>query len=176
MLRQEELNPDDIASFSDSILRTQICKLVRRANRDKKRYFFIIDGLEDIPDNESQIRKLILDLLPIGLPGIKLVLSGDYNKIQVELYKTQTKPFQLSLFSYDETKRFLINLQLDEETLLEIYKTFGGIPIKLATIKRLLQTESISSIDQLLNEKGGALNLFDVEWNLANMDDNPVCL
>ena len=171
LLRQEELNPDDIASFSDSILRTQIYKLVRRANRDRKHYFFIIDGLDEIPDNENQICKLILDLLPIGLTGIKFVLSGEYSKIRNQLHKTQSKPFQLPLFSSEETKRFLGDLQFDEEILSEIHKTFHGFPIKLATIKRLLQTESITSIEQLLTEKGGALNLFEVEWDLANVNE-----
>jgi hypothetical protein len=72
-LYQKELH--ELNQIDDGFLRVSIFHLQSRTRR--KPYYFLIDGLEDIPEEESHVREAILEMLPFGLSGFRFLLTGD---------------------------------------------------------------------------------------------------
>jgi len=64
---------DSTQEADDSFLRSSWLELQRRARREV--YFFLVDGLTDIPPEDRQLRGQILDMLPIGLPRFRFLIS-----------------------------------------------------------------------------------------------------
>lgn len=58
LLQGEELNHEHI--FSDSIWRTNIIKLRKKIKQKREQYYFIIDGLFDIPSDDNRALEAIL--------------------------------------------------------------------------------------------------------------------
>ncbi len=73
VLYQTELQ--DLNQIDDGFLRVGIFQLHRLTRQ--KPYYFLIDGLEDIPEKESHARESILEMLPFGLSGFRFLLTGD---------------------------------------------------------------------------------------------------
>src|SRR5207247_1750038 len=69
----EEKELPDPAAVNDAYLRIALFQLQRKVSRSRRYFFFVIDGLEHIPQAEIEIRSAILDLLPIGLPWFKFL-------------------------------------------------------------------------------------------------------
>jgi hypothetical protein len=56
----------------DSVLRQKLLELGRRMGRARvDNFYFVVDGLEDIPEADSFAREAILDMLPFGRKGFR---------------------------------------------------------------------------------------------------------
>ena len=98
----------DVETIDESYLRTQLVRLQRRA-RNRETYYFIVDGLHDLPEEGSRIQDIVLkDMLPLGLPAFRFLLSGDQKQFSNSTHKSIIcKTFPLSALSLDETEKYL---------------------------------------------------------------------
>jgi hypothetical protein len=166
-LYQKELH--ELNQVDDGFLRISIFQLHRLAQ--KKPYFFIIDGLEDIPEEESHTREAILDMLPFGLSGFRFLLTGDLRQLSPVLPKeVPAKSFPLAKFILDETMKYLENLTNDREIIEEIHRTCRGVPGQLASIRRIVHAGT--TLQQLLEDLPSNLpHLFEIEWEAIDAKD-----
>lgn len=159
----------------DSVLRQKLLELSRRLGRARGAFYFIIDGLEDIPEADSFDREAILDMLPFGRKGFRFLISGAADRVlgnrsPLLTLKLTLKPFVLSPFSLGETKDYLADLVQDEGNIREIHLAVKGIPGKLSAIRRLVS--SGLSPDRLLEEPPTEFrDLFELEWEQVPDED-----
>ena len=155
----------DSSPMNDLLLPNQLSKLQKIALRNKKIFYFVIDGLYDLPEEDFHIQNIILqEILPIGFEGFRFLLSGDLKKLPQSIQKTLScKAFQLPNFSLDETKRYLKDLKLDNNILEDIHKMCQGIPEHLASISRRIQ--SGDKIQNIFDEDPEKLpDFLGIEW------------
>ncbi|MBI1924586.1 ATP-binding protein [Candidatus Poribacteria bacterium] len=132
----------DFEPLDESFLRTQWTKLQKQAQRNRETFYFIIDGLQDIPKEDLRIQDIILkEILPLGLSGFRFLLAGDLGQLSDVIHKSiPRKSFPLSGFSLDETERYLKNLNLDRQSFEDVHKMCQGVPGYLAIVSRMLQS------------------------------------
>lgn len=150
---------------NDLLFQNQLSKLQKIALRNKKVFYFVIDGLDDLPEEDFHIQNIILqEILPIGLEGFHFLLSGDLKKLSQNIQKTVScKSFPLPYFSLDETKRYLKNLKLDNHILEDIHKMCHGVPEHLESVRRLIQ--SGAKIQNIFDEDPDKLpDFLGIEW------------
>lgn len=148
-----------------SLLRGSITALQKQANWDKKKYYFVIDGLDEIPKEENGALEQILDLLPTGLPQFRFLLSGS-----VEIFtryrkgKASLKSWTLPPFSLDETIKYFSDIKLDRSHNETLYKASAkGIPGRLASIRRLCTANNKTPDEVVSNLSDHAPNLLEKE-------------
>jgi hypothetical protein len=161
-LYKTRLDPDAV---NDLFLSTQLTTLQKRALRNKEVFYFIIDGLHDLPEEDFRIQNIILqEILPMGLEGFRFLLSGELKKLPYNIQKTVScKPFPLPYFSLDETRRYLKDLELDRQILDDIHQMCQGVPEHLASVRRLIQ--SGVEINNIFDEDPDKLpDFLGIEW------------
>lgn len=136
----------------ESFLHTQLPILQKRAQKNLKPFYFIIDGLHDIPKEDSRIKDIILkDILPIGLKWFYFLLSGDLKQLCGDMHKSVScKSFPLPTFSVYETEKYLKDLDVTRQEFEDVCKICKGIPGHLAIVRRMLQ--SGANIKSILDE------------------------
>jgi hypothetical protein len=109
-LYKSELRPTD--EIDDTFLRMLIFELQKRARYTV--FYCIIDGLDDIPEDDGQTREAILDLLPaLGSLNFCFLFTGDLSKFSTRrLRGVSYESFPLSMFSFDETIRYFQDLNI----------------------------------------------------------------
>ena len=111
-----EVEPDD------SLLRQKLLEFSRRMSQSRRAFYFIVDGLEDIPETDSFAREAVLDMLPFGRQGFRFLISGGIERVLEKRSRFLTlKSFPLSPFSPGETKDYLADLIQDENHIREIH-------------------------------------------------------
>lgn len=168
-LHQTELQT--MQEADDTFLRDRLIKLRQRARHSKETFYFVVDGLADVPEGGSQILRLVLDMLPLGFTGFHFLFSGDSEHLSAYIPKgVSVKPFPLSSFSLSQAMEYFENLDLDLKLVEEIRKTFRGIPGNLASVGRILQ--SGVDIQTFLEDMPDRLpDLFDYEWRTVDCDN-----
>ncbi|PLT28206.1 ATP-binding protein [Peribacillus deserti] len=168
---KEIKNLEDIAD--ESYLKMQILDAHRMSGRKREKYYFVIDGIDDIPSDSQYVRKLILDMLPFGLKNFKFVFScNGSEKIQNELttQKLSVKSFPLTGLTKNETLLFFSKQEISQEQIKEIHKTYKGIPGYLATVNRIL--DSGVSVESFINDMPNKLQgMFEYEWKQVDEDN-----
>ena len=157
------------ASDIHSTLRNDVAQLQKKANWERTTYYFLIDGLEDVPQVESGAVDQILDLLPIGLSTFRFLLTGSTEKLAaLRKGRITLKPWTLPPFSLDETVKLFRDLEVSREHFETIYKLSNkGIPGKLAAVRRICASAG-STPDQVLTNFGEhAPNLLEEEWSVV---------
>ena len=164
VLRGTELPPAQ--PVNDAIYQQLIMDLQRHA-RHRDRYYFIVDGLEEIPKEGPQVQD-IAELLPIGLPQFKFVVSGSVDNIPgLARQKIQRKAITIPPFSLDEAIRFFSELSVPDPIVGEFQRACKGVPSHLAVLRRLLSsgTTAETLIDELPVTLSG---LFEIEWGAVD--------
>jgi hypothetical protein len=137
--------------------------LQKKARTTGSNYYFVIDGIQDIP--QERIQKIILnEILPLGFDGFKFLFTGDLKHYNNIIPRVGNKSFPLSKFSFDETIKYINCIVNNEDDLKSIYDLSGGIPGHLSIIKRLLQTGK--SPKDILNKKPlQIMDFISIEWD-----------
>jgi len=153
------------------MLHKRIYELQRKANYESAPYYFIVDGLNEIPDEDCQERDMVLNLLPFGLPRFRFILSGPLECLKDRAQKIRgVNPFRLAGFTFEETREFFGGLVEDKSALEVIHKVSKMVPGNLASVRRLLR--SGANIDRLLEELPERLpDLFEMEWQAVKDKD-----
>lgn len=73
LLTGKELDED--ADIDHDLLRQLYARLQRRIGRGEAH--FVVDGLDEIPPHDQEIRSAILSLLPFGIPNFRYLLTGE---------------------------------------------------------------------------------------------------
>ncbi len=144
------------------LLGNRIFDLQRHANFERSTYYFVIDGLEEIPDEDCHEREMILKILPFGLPRFRFIFSGPLKSLHGQKIG-EIKSFRLTGFTFEETREFFKDVVEDRNALETIHKVSKMVPGNLASVRRLLQAGS--DVSELLRELPERLpDLFDLEW------------
>lgn len=153
------------------LLRARIFELQRQANNERSTYYFVVDGLNEIPEEDCHEREMILRLLPFGIPHFRFVLSGPLECLKNRPQKLgETTPFRMIGFTFEETREFFCGLVEDRPALETIHKVCKFFPGSLASVRRLLRAGT--KVEQLLQEFPERMpNLFELEWRVVENED-----
>ena len=124
----------------ESELRRLLFELQRRARRTAGSFYFVFDGLAGLDQDASQFRQLVLSLLPIGSPGFKFLITGAETMLGGSLKGVPWKTFTLPGLTLDETAAYLQDFGLSSSAVNELFRTFRGVPGRLASVRRLLES------------------------------------
>ena len=177
VFQQEYKELDDIAPGQFNILCLRFKKHIKNKNQS---YYFVIDGLEDIPENENYLLEMILDFIPFGMNNgkVKFLISSNCQERIVNYLNRKIikyKSFPIPGFSNDQVTKYFKDIEMSSNHIDEIGKICKGKPGELFTIKRNLQTGI--SVEDLLAEIHDKLpNLFEYEWFLIEKDDRTLNL
>ncbi|MCU1239599.1 MAG: hypothetical protein JWO71_325 [Candidatus Acidoferrum typicum] len=172
ILQGTELKEDE--HTDESYYRQLVFGLARLAARKNADFYFVVDGIEGVPD-EAHAKSAIFGLLPVGVPHIKcLIATRPEYMLRYIRGRVQHKPYILSGFGLEETFAYFSDLQIDRQFFEELYKISSrGIPGQIASIRRLL--EAGATPESLLNELPEKLpNLFDLEWKTVDQSNEPL--
>jgi hypothetical protein len=133
-----------------------------RLKSEKKKLYFVIDGLDEIPTEDKLYTEAIAKALPIGSKNISFIISIKDGGIKKLIKSKDNKEYAISLFSYDETKAYIPTLE--ENDIRSVQETFGGVPEKLSIIKDLI-SQGVSIDDILDNNTASTEGLFEKEWS-----------
>lgn len=153
------------------LLASRIFDLQRRANQERTTYYFVVDGLNEIPEEDIHERDMILKLLPFGIPRFRFVLSGPLECLKSRPQKLRgTSPFRMVGFTFEETRQYFEGLVADRSALETIHKVSKFIPGNLASVRRLLQAGT--NVTQLLEEYPERVpDMFELEWRVVEFED-----
>ena len=98
VLHNEELLNGEVPE--DAVLRDLLSRLLRRARRKGELFYFLVDGLHDIPKEDKQVRDLVLDMLPLGLPGFRFLIAGELEEIPADIQSMFVTSLSLYLDSH----------------------------------------------------------------------------
>ncbi|MFN3649729.1 MAG: AAA family ATPase [Armatimonadota bacterium] len=155
----------------DRLFRTLLYELQRRARRTREPYYFVVDGLQDIPKEHRELAQAISAMLPWGLPGFRFVLStGQAEETAYVPDRVPMKAYPVYAFNLDETKSYLYDVCPDPAMAEEFYRTFSGFPDSLASIRRIIQ--SGEQVDSVLTQLPERHDLFQVEWRKVPDDSS----
>lgn len=170
ILDEQELDP--MQEVPDGMLRQYTFALGRRAIRKSETYYFVIDGLFDIPEMDSLSREQILDLLPLGHRNFKFLLSSRTDSVSFKgISPDIVKSMLLGGFSLDQTKRFFAEVSLADDDIDYVHRLFGKNPSYLASVRRIINTGI--GVEALFSDLPGNLpHLFELEWKNVSDDNN----
>jgi hypothetical protein len=169
VLCQEELA--SIEDATDAFLRNGWAKLRKRTMYRRETFYFVVDGLGEIPAQDSQIREIVSGMLPFGLPDFRFLLSGDLDQLSEYFHpRLHLKSYPLSGFTLEQTVEFFKDLNVGRQSLEEVHRICRKIPGHLATVRRILQ--SGTDLQALLEEMPSKLpELFQIEWRNVQTDN-----
>lgn len=128
-------NFDSIDSFNYNKL---LFRLERMAINKGKPYVFMVDGIDDIPDEDKDDRNVILrELLPIGHNCIKFLFTGASTSKYSHL-EGISKPWRVPPFGSPEVREYFADILHDPEQLEAVRRMCRGIPGHLSSVRRLL--------------------------------------
>jgi hypothetical protein len=150
----DSCNPEEA---DDGYLRRLLLELRKRGRREA--FYFVLDGLADIPD--ESIRSAILEMLPLG-QGFCFLLSGDLELLPSHVRKrVECKSWEMVSFSLDETIKYFADLALEPSLVEELYQACGrGLPGHLASARRNI----LAGQDPRTLLKDKLTDLFEKEW------------
>ncbi|TVU90945.1 ATP-binding protein [Vreelandella titanicae] len=129
--------------------------------KNDKRLLFVLDGFDQVVDDDVNYVKEILDALPIGVPFFDFVFTAKKGFVEKSLNFQQKKIVNIDLFSLDEACQILRNVERDKVSLL--ISAFSATPETLLTINRIL--EQGGCVDDILQMNvDDTEGLFEEEW------------
>lgn len=129
-----------------------------------KTIYIVLDGLDQIPDDDDSYIKDLLDYLPFGKRNIKFLFSAKKGMLENNIKVRKSKAVNIDLFSLEETKQVLSGI--DDDTLRVFLNSFRATPETLNTVKRLIQ-KGVTIDDILQMEVENTEGLFEEEWRRA---------
>lgn len=146
-------------------------ELQKRATRKKTVYYFLLDGMSELPDHASGMFPRLMELLPTGRAGFKFILTGDARFYAPYLPSSLSlKLFPLIEFSLDDTVKYFSDISLDRDDLQELHKRCKGVPGRLADVRRLLELGlPLTLCLEHLSKRQP--NLFFIEWQRVDQNN-----
>jgi hypothetical protein len=146
--------------------RTFVLRLSLKARKARTPIYFIIDGVDGIPD--PQVKQELLELIPFGHNPFKFIVSGASTSYPSTLFSTLPQQvFHVPRFGLEESRQFLRSLGLDENAVRTVHQICRGLPSNLQAVLRLL---SDSDNPHLALERlpEHLPTIFEIDWQLAD--------
>jgi hypothetical protein len=145
--------------------------LSRRARLSGEEFYFVLDGLEEIPAQDRGTRDEVFQEVPFGAPGIRCVLSGEADDLPFSASARKVlKPFQLTTVTREEGEQYLAGLGLSPDDAKALSLNSKGVPGVLASIRRLLeQGHAAAPVLAELHQR--VPNLFAMEWQCVGTSE-----
>jgi len=114
-----------------SLYRQLTFALQRFARQRDTNIFFIVDGVEEIPE-DTEAQAAILRLLPIGMSYMKFLISAKSETVMKFVgSRVSQKSFVLFGFALEETITYFSDLHVDRKFVDELFQVCNrGIPAK----------------------------------------------
>ena len=170
ILTQKEIeNPEDIDLKSQWGLRRW--ELQKRARNIRQNYYFVIDGLTEIVNEDAKYREMILDLFPFGESNyFKFLISGEVSHLSHDfLKKINQKTLSMAGYTIDEALQSLSELGLEREEIKRLYQV-NKLPGFFASIRRILKS-GVSFNDLIDDLPSKCADIFDIEWNAIDLSN-----
>src|SRR5207244_7917596 len=106
----------------EAFLGKAIYSLQGIARRSKKPFYFILDGLNQVPSHEKACKRLIWEALPTGLPGFKFLITHDSGTSLDVSLPANAKTLLIPSFSLDDAARYLSDFNLSQGNLEEFHR------------------------------------------------------
>lgn len=164
--------PDDVV-VDQTLLQSLLNDLMRTVRFKRRPFYFILDGLDEVPTTDEVTAQQIVDLLPFGVEPLRFLISGDLATLPLsKAARRSAKSAQVPPFSFEETGRFLRDVAgIDHDGLVELHRSTRGVPGTLAVVRRILMnasdvTAAIARLPEELPE------LFAIEWRTISESDD----
>lgn len=167
----EDLTPSDDLARPD--LSRAFSGLYRAIRQEGEPYYFVLDGIEDLPESERGTATQIIELLPIGMHDRFRFLLSSHSARDLPIRPTAkalVRGYPLSLFGAEEAQRYLEGVGLSSDELNEIIRTTRGLPGNLASVRRLLQS-GVKPATLIANLPSELPELFELEWRSVDVSD-----
>lgn len=164
ILNNEVLGFDDLRENQYVQL---LMKLRRRAKSRGELYYFIVDGLTPLAQQDTQARDILFqELLHISVPEFRFLLSGSLEDVPENFRNVvPCRPLQLAPFSLPETREYLRHFGVEGEEAEELYRMCSnGFPGFLASVSRQL-TDGASAQELLSQKPSGMPEFMTLEWD-----------
>lgn len=148
-----------------------LARLQRRAKASRAKLHLIIDGLYQIPPDDSKhLHDVIKDVLFIGGSEVKHVITWrEEPKVPAFLARQVVRKATIAPLSDSEAKQYLACFGIDEAWTKELVSSTGCVPAKLASVVRL---HKVGKLDEL-NLNSSLAEYYELEW-LALLQKTPI--
>lgn len=145
--------------------------LLRRCTRNLIRHnstaYFIVDGLHNIPEEDSALLQAIMSFLPFGTKPFRFLFSTDSTQDIFRYHKAiNVKPFVLMTFTSHESDEYLSDVIASKSLRLEHHNALGGVPSLLASTRRQLLSRPSTDDFQSLSLPPDLDAFLEAEWKL----------
>lgn len=162
-----KLRPETGEPPNDGEYRLLLNHLEGRARREANPYYFLVDGLEEIPEEDTAVRDELLDLLPFGRSYFHFLYAGRPGALarlpERARYTLQPAQYPLTRFSLEEASRYLDDLGVDEGDARQLLELTAGLPGHLAIVRRML-VDGLPIERLMTNTPKELSGLFDYQW------------
>lgn len=169
----QEIRFDDTFLSDTERVKTYFETLVHQslelARSQKKKLYFIVDGLEWAFEGVSGER--IIDILPIPTSPKGLFFLGSINSKTANQLIFKHEIVEPRTFSILETEIYLADLQLDKKVIENIQKISGGIPGYIAILRRLVNNGNYS-LDKIISHPAEINELLEIQWRTSNVEQS----
>jgi len=150
--------PDD---YTEAKLHSSLHGLKYYLNRKADVLYFVIDGLDELPEEFGTVVKKIFDILPTVCQNIKYVFSICNGPVKALVPDAYSLCMTMMLLSTGEAKELIPDL--DQCQVEELLGLFPRKPSVIVQIRRLLKS-GITYDDLVNGEHDLTCDLYEFEW------------
>lgn len=165
-LDRQNFNDED-SEDAPQILHSRIMALQRQANIEKKTYYFIIDGLHEIPEEDSNALEMLIKILPFGLTRFRFLISGPSSMLSRRKVRPHNiSPLRVIGFSLEDTEKFFKGVVEDRSLIESIHQLSKTIPGNMAVLRRII-TGGTAAETLLDNISKNPPDWLELEWKIV---------
>lgn len=150
----------------------RFAQLQEHQRRQGRRILFLVDGLHQIPIDDTRfVGEIFKDLLAIGVPGVKhLITFGEKSIIGTYLEAAKCRPYRSSRLSSRESETIFEAAGINKNEFKNYYSYTDGIPALVQSACRLhLQGRGLDGLTKELT------SFYNAEWDqFKSIKDLPV--
>lgn len=166
LLNRSELSADQ--DVTDAMLRRLVYSLRAYSIRQGRPIVLVLDGLDELPEQQSVLRELMISKLPLGFDHVKVLTSSDV-AIFPEPIRSRGKVWDVPAFGIDETKNYFGD-KMSGENIRRLHDVCKGKPGVLAGVSRLLDA-GYNANDVVETLPTSMPELFELEWQSIGSAD-----
>lgn len=169
---------EEKGSIREGDFSTLVFRLSRYARKRGQRFYLVLDGLHDLASESPETLRALIQLLPVGLSGISLLLSGSLAELRPYLPGSITvRPLQMLPFVPEETEKYLRDVGVSTSGAATLHRHLQGIPGNVASARRSIAKgttieallASVPNSAQGLRDPGA--RLLEIEWTTVEEGD-----
>ena len=165
---------DDSHYPSPATYRSLVHRLSNDARRRRRQYYFVIDGIADIPNAASGAKQALIEQLPLGLPGIKFLMTGNLKRMpELSEKRIKLREQDISPFSLEETQRLFAGINVDSQSVIDLHKRFSKTPGKLASARRIYDQASSGDV-AISRIEDPDRDILTIEWDLSEIKNENI--